>query len=58
MRDGHRRSDRLGSSTLSWRLPSPEPRLAARRYLVRRRDCLQPEVLRIRDPADKIAAER
>ena len=30
------------SSILSWQLPSPEPRLAARRYLVRRRDCLQP----------------
>ena len=30
------------SSTLSWQLPSPEPRLAAHRYLLRRRDCLQP----------------
>ena len=30
------------SSTFGWRLPSPEPRLAARRYLLNRRDCLAP----------------
>ena len=30
------------SSTLSWQQPSLEPRLAARRYLLCRRDCLQP----------------
>ena len=30
------------SSTLSWQLPSPEPHLAARRYLLGRRDCLAP----------------
>ena len=30
------------SSTLSWQQPSPDPRLAARRYLLRRRDCLAP----------------
>ncbi len=30
------------SSTFSWQVPSPDPRLAARRYLLRRRDCLAP----------------
>ena len=30
------------SSTLSWQLPSLDPHLAARRYLLRRRDCLAP----------------
>ena len=30
------------SSTLSWQVPSPDPHLAARRYLLRRRDCLAP----------------